>query len=151
MPQLDDQLALQHFHQFVAQNCEYSVVRRDEDGTNRQFLPHKRLKEYFSDGERVFDILRAVFLHAGQPSGALRRHIQHHFTRIFSILLSIGQGSFIKYFVDFDSLCDEALPFESQPKDFPSVDFFPAFYKQQWTFCAPTIRHSPYRKFHEDE
>lgn len=67
------------------------------------------------------------------------------YLRPFAILLCIGSGHMISYFVEHPSLQDRCLPFSVEPQDFPvstSRNLFRAFYEEQWKFCALRLEYN---------
>ena len=146
--------AVQDFRSYVIQHCQPTALDLVYGGPGRvprSFLPLSALKAYFRDGDRVFRILREVTpWSTGPPPFALRRNIQHHYPQVFAILLLIDQAERIQDFIDYDSLCDEALPFVTRPPEFPVADpdFYPLFFEAQMIFCAPVLRRDPFKEFH---
>ena len=107
------------------------------------FVPESQLREYFS--RNLNEILCAVSEETGtRPVES--RLVRNGYLKIFAILLRINRGNFIRYFVKYDTLNDNKLPFERKPHDFPpeTVDdptFWTNFNDCQWMFCAPEIRY----------
>ena len=108
------------------------------------FIPVSDLQSYFATGNTLVNILQAIFGIEGDVF-SLSQSIRHSCLKAFSILLSIGQGHFIRQFSRFQSLCDEKLPFESKPFRFPDdpsdEGFFAKFCAKQWIFCAPELKY----------
>jgi hypothetical protein len=59
LEQSDDKRPLQAFHQFIQE----SLIRTDNPVTSKQeqFLPFEQIEYYFSEEDRLIDILSAVF------------------------------------------------------------------------------------------
>ena len=101
------------------------------------YIPLPELQQYFRDESRVLRIFDSLFYgdyEKDLPIKALPRYL-----RVFSILLLIGKGRFIRQFVRYDSLSDGKLPFENPPPDFPlstDQDMLQVFQDRQWLFCA---------------
>jgi hypothetical protein len=68
--------------------------------------------------------------------------IYDHYICVFGILLQIGKYEHIPYFIEHDHFSDDWLPFRDSAGWFDEHrdDFFSAFYKHQWAFCARTFR-----------
>jgi hypothetical protein len=107
---------------------------------NHPFMPLPRLETYLKEGSRTETLLRASFPNRDPPIEA--QEVWRNCTKVFSILLFIGKGGFIQYFVQNEQLWDAKLPFIS-PADFPHTPnddrFFDSFFKQQWRFCPHTF------------
>jgi hypothetical protein len=101
------------------------------------------LERYFSDEEdRLLNLLNRVLPSRGPPLVAPST-VRGKYVRVFAILLRIGKGRFIDYFVRHLGLSDNHLPFLQRPPDFPtSPDFFNEFYERQWMFCPQTLEYS---------
>lgn len=116
------------------------------------FVPQPRITEYFKDLDRVTKLLRSVFGSHQLPVEPAR--VAEACPRVFSTLLLIGKGNYIRRFVEEHSLRDEELPFRTQPPGFPRApddpDFFKSFYECQWQFCAPKL-HNSSRLHFDDE
>lgn len=116
------------------------------------FLPYTELEAYLDD-RGIGKLLIALF-----PDDHLDKkeidHIRRRYSKVFSILLLIGKGLFIKRFIKFSSLSDSRLPFESWPANFPKATndalFFNSFQAEQWMFCAQIFEHSIDSRFADD-
>jgi hypothetical protein len=102
------------------------------------FIPVSALKEYLT-GSRIRAILKVL-----SANQSLDQTICNQYLIVFSILLRIGKARYIEHFTRFRSLSDRFLPFttlDHSPDNWPgsSADFFPAFYDEQWRFCALTF------------
>ena len=108
----------------------------------KSYLSHKILQQRLGVG-RVQELLKALFNGRDEhPPNA--DHVTHHYLRTFSILLRIGFGRMILYFIK-GQLKDSHLPYLSKPTKFPSssnqIDLFSEFYKEQWGFCAQLMEY----------
>ena len=130
----------QDFHTWYAVNLRQGIrgPRAEASGESRDFLPYTSVQDYFKDRARVRALLKALF-----PRDVLQESledIQSNYQSVFTILLRIGHGRFIRHFVKYSHLRDECLPFETCPANFPQVsvadsDFFDRFKRAQWTLC----------------
>jgi hypothetical protein len=68
--------------------------------------------------------------------------IYEHYICVFGILITIGKYEYIPYFVTHEHFSDDRLPFRDSADWFDEFrdDFFSAFYKSQWAFCAQKFR-----------
>lgn len=140
--------ALQKFFRFVEEKREPGISGTENEITD--FCPESDLKEYFSDHDRLEELLRCVLPSTG-PVPVQRKPIKTQYTKVFAILLHINRGNFIKHFVIHNSLSDEKLPFDTRPENFPpnlediDTSFFQDFYERQWMFCAPTLSYERFK------
>jgi hypothetical protein len=108
------------------------------------FMPLPQLESYLKENNRTKRLLRALFPNSDPPIEP--EEVWRSCIRVFSILLLIGKGSFIRHFVQHDQLCDSKLPFSSPPPHFPSEagddGFFDAFSRRQWHFYPHTFRRN---------
>lgn len=123
--------------------CPYSKFEKSENLDF--FMPDNQLKEYFE--RHLEEILYALSEETGLKS-VEPRFIRDGYLKIFAILLRIKREAWITYFLNFPSLNDNKLPFESKPDDFPAATeddrfFWTSFNRCQWIFCAPEIRYKP--------
>lgn len=120
---------------------------------NRPFIPTPKLQTYFRDLRHIQQLLEALFAESERTIHP--EEIQRNYSIVFSILLLIGKGRYIKCFVRHDHLRDQYLPFKSKPTSFPKasadVDFFDSFRKQQWEFCARTFEENMDKHFDAEE
>lgn len=95
------------------------------------------------DISRVQELLDALFGDRDEhPPDAGR--VTKFFLRTFAILIRIGFGRMILYFIK-QQLNDARLPYHSKPTNFPSssnqLDLFSEFYKEQWGFSAQLMEY----------
>ena len=119
--------------------------------TECSYIPQYNLESYFKEPRRVENLLDEVL--DGKPRQAVdANYIRSHCARSFAILLSIGQGSLICLFHQYDSLRDQKLPHHSRPANFPVTkpDVFEDFKSAQWQFCAPRLEVCMSETFKEE-
>jgi hypothetical protein len=144
------------FRRFVFSRLEdgsLGAYTKSDDAT-RQYFPNSTRDEFFADKERLSQIISQLFPnHPGGPSPVHFADIQENYSKIFSILLWIGEGSKIREFTENRSLADTNLPFRSKPSSFPDLPHFDTFWldfdRWQWMFCAPDLSY--YRKVEWEE
>jgi hypothetical protein len=144
------------FRRFVANNLQDGSLgaHTNSDDATRQYLPNSTRDGYFADKEHLRHILSQLFPdHRGGPSPVHLADIQKHYSKVFSVLLWIGEGSRIREFTEDRSLADTNLPFRSKPSSFPDLPFFDNFWldfdRWQWMFCAPDLTY--FRKVEWEE
>lgn len=139
--------ATHDFCNFFDKNCAQGTIsvfpgKGNETDT---YLPDSVQADYFTL-ERVKQTLQQLYSDRGpgwlpaQPSA-----VYHNCKRILAVLLYIGRGDRIEYFVHRPELYDEKLPFFNRPHSFPDSTvnpFFEKFQRAQWKFCAPKIDDS---------
>ena len=107
------------------------------------FIPISKLREYFEQGYTLANTLQGLLRTDDATDWC--DTIMKKYLRVFSILLSIGKGPFIRNFFQKESLCDTKLPFESRPPAFPidpsDEGFFAKFCDKQWMFCVPELEY----------
>ena len=121
---------------------------------NCRFLPNPKLDDYLRHPRNLQKLLEAVF-----PNTELLvdpNVISKDYAKVFLILLLINHARYITHFVQYDSLSDLRLPFETRPSGFPrptpeDPDFFDSFHRLQWQFCAPILHDSLNRRFEAEE
>jgi hypothetical protein len=112
-------------------------------GEQRRFIPSRMLHEYMSM-DRIRELVTAVF--APDESPVRPDDIFPNYVEVFCILLRIGRGNYIEYFVRMRSLSSAQLPLnlDLKPGNFPRVNVDPGLYKtfcrSQWEFCAAVFR-----------
>jgi hypothetical protein len=147
--QPDHEPAIQEFIQWVEETSSKGTVSPVSE-VNTPFLPFPQLQRHFSDRPRMTKILNALLqdkAHFVDCDVVLQKY-----ARVFSILLLIGKGRYIEHVIQYDSLCDDKLPFGKQrPENFPfettDAQFFPRFYEEQWRFCAPELHKNMNKRF----
>lgn len=122
-------------------------------GVNDPFMPLSKLERYLKEGNRTERLLRALFVTDKPPIKP--EEVWRNCMSVFSILLLIGRGTFILYFVQQDQLWDVKLPFSSRPSRFPlaadDYGFFESFFQKQWRFSAHTFRQHVFKAQLEKE
>jgi hypothetical protein len=113
----------------------------------RTYCPRRALRHYFdcTDSEGVKRVEELVA--AATQRSDRRPHyntVARYCSRVFTILISIGQAHHIGHFVQQPKLYDSALPFRRQDASlFPRVEgnetFFDQFYHIQWQFCVTRL------------
>ena len=115
-----------------------------------RYIPNSTLSTYFNAPRCTNNLLNALYPDRHPPDADI---IIRSYMRPFAILLSLGNGCLISYFVKFEDLQDDKLPFRSKPQNFPqsSGDVWTKFSSQQWEFCPPTLEYSRERVLDEQE
>ena len=142
--QHDEDSAIQEFLRWQHEARCSEQMNEFSTKEHRQFIPHTRLMAYLGSERRIQRLLDALFSEQDPVEQPSPKHIEQHYLRVFSILISIGHGPFIKHFFVHDSLQDRKLPFLVRPAHFPfstGSDFFDAFRQKQWEFCVPTFEY----------
>jgi hypothetical protein len=147
LPHSNDKTTLD-FRRFVDDNLEkgsLGAYRKSDDAT-RYYFPNSARDQYFADRGQLRQILSQLFPnYQGGPPPVQLADLQANYSRIFSILLWIGEGSRIREFTEHRSLADTNLPFRSKPSSFPNVTRFDTFWsdfdKGQWMFCAQDLTY----------
>ncbi|KAL9604134.1 MAG: hypothetical protein Q9219_000722 [cf. Caloplaca sp. 3 TL-2023] len=139
------------------QNVEFQALRRWIDSAQQPglggpshstpcgFIPISALNGYLRTNDRVENLLTWLF---GRDWTKVidAETVRNHHLRSFSILLLIGHGKMIEYFVKYRSLQDHQLPYQTRPKDFPhsswDQNFFDRFYDNQWQFCPMSLEYN---------
>ena len=136
--------AIQGFLDWVRRSQVYAVLEPTAQ-ERRAFVPIQKLESYFTERgcQRLIEILDAVFLPEDPPLYA--ENIASRYTAVFSILLHINKGRYIRDFTNHAALSDARLPFDPDdpPPKFPAStedpNFFSRFCDEQWKFCVPTF------------
>ena len=142
--QPDENHAIQDFLRWERQARRRELFDTAITKEARFFIPHSELKSYLGSGRRLENLLDALFPGQDPIEQPSCRNIEQHYMLVFSILVVIGQGPFIKYFEQHASLQDQKLPFLERPAHFPfstGSDIFDAFRQRQWEFCVPVFRY----------
>ena len=156
----DHHPAINHLLTWVASTKDRGMRSAGADsGDNVEDSPYisrTSLDEYYSQGQRVESLLGALFkdqdaLLETLDIGLIRRR----YPKIFCLLITIGKGQFINYFVG-NGIDDQHLPLRRHwQTDFPSATwdphFFSKFYTQQWQFCVPELDYAVNRRFDAKE
>lgn len=155
---------IQEFHQWVKENqiegVQGTVKDKQIEGIQGSvetsscfFLPISTLKKRFTP--RYLAQLKSVLPRNEGSDFNSKDILDHDYCKAFCILLMIGKGEYIEYFLRHSSLCDQKLPFEpeSRPPKFPhdpnDPGLFKKFCEKQWLLCAPEFKKkskSSYRK-----
>lgn len=100
------------------------------------FIPRHATVNYIT--RHANRLMEAVYNYDRKEAPATQ-YVVENCPLVLAILLNIGRGSLIAYFVQHESLYDKNLPFLSKPLHFcrhGNYDFFNEFYQAQWQFCA---------------
>jgi hypothetical protein len=149
--------AISEFLAWTQKSCAYSVGSFASEMSRREFVPLSTLETYLEDSRntRLKNILTEVFRPDNPP--IYPEVILKRYTAVFCTLLELGKGRYIEYFTQHDSLCDVMLPFDlnNRPSNFPvdtnDSNFFRAFCRRQWKFCAPTFQYPMQHLYFENE
>lgn len=105
---------------------------------NRYFLPLPDLRAYLKAENRITNLLAALQVE-NPHNRSLTETLGNHYIKVFTILILIGKGRYIEYFVQHHDLRDSKLPFLVKPADFPIEPNYPkfweSFYEQQFILC----------------
>ena len=152
--QHDQDDEIQAFHRW----SKSSKTRRPGIGgsshaTRCDFIPSSAVKEYLGANDRVEGLLASLF-DKETIKTIDAEFIRRHLLRTLAILLLIGEGPMIKYFIQYQSLQDHRLPYRSRPLDFPSSsspNFFDRFHNHQWQFCATDLEYNMNVRLHKEQ
>jgi hypothetical protein len=99
------------------------------------FVPEPALRHFF-DRDRIKTLLRHC--HIQQHKGEA---ISNNYLVVFVILLHIGRGESIPWFLESTKHADARLPFEKLANlpDNCDLDFYERFDNVQWAFCAQEL------------
>ena len=89
-----------------------------------RFVPESDLQHYLKR-ETIVKILRVLGIRHHSADVILKDYLKN-----FAILLSLDHGKLIEWFLQYDSLSDKKLPFETCPPTFPQTsdpNFFNTF------------------------
>lgn len=144
MPQPDHHIVLQDFFNWERKSW-IEVVSDINTDEKSHFMPPATLKAYFqeNDGKKLNKILSEAFESDDIPVDS--EVIIRGYSAVFCILLRIGKGKYIEYFVQYEELSDHRLPFdpENLPARFPVAtddpEFPQRFCEKQWMYCVPTF------------
>jgi hypothetical protein len=125
-----------------------SVVDESSPTGTRPIVSIHALQTYLTS-----DKVRKLLLYVTNSS-INERIVRERYLVVFSVLLSINRGPYIKIFVQYDQLTDERLPFLSRgswPKACKVI--FDEFYEAQWKFCAKRLVYDRLNdtRLHADE
>ena len=142
VPQRDYDIVIQDFLSWEVSPDTYRVGYGGiNDEEQPVYIPLATLRAYFKTHHRLKNLLNALFQEDECPSVS---YVHSHYLRPFAILLSIGQGHMINYFVEHDSLEDQQLPFRTRPTDFPQshgCNLWDLFYERQWKYCPIELKY----------
>ena len=132
----------------------YSTTRRRGIGGSNHaalnhFVPLSAVTVYLEASQRVENILAALSVRNVDA-----QYVREHYFRPLAILLLIGQGHLIEYFVQYRSLMDHRLPFWTRPEDFPhssDPNLFDHFHTEQWQFCVADLEYNMDVSLHKEE
>jgi hypothetical protein len=118
------------------EKCKLFAVGECPPTGTRPIVSIRALRTYLTT-----DRLRKLLLYVG-CSPSHEHAIRERYLAVFSILLSIDRGPYIRNFVQHDQLADERLPFLTRD-ELPEVCkvLFVEFYDAQWKFCAKRLVH----------
>lgn len=136
--QPDHTSAIQDFIKWThSQDAQREGCCGSDNTTVSRYIPQVALEGKLTK-RTIEALLNELFQGSDQPTPSAE-NIRVYHLRCFAILLLAGSGLMIRHFLQYRSLQDAALPFSSEPKDFPkstSRDLFHEFYDKQWQFCA---------------
>jgi len=109
------------------------------------FMPIDEVKNYLSENRhsKLREILSVLF---PDSDDVIPSDIVPNYVAVFCILLQISEGKYMKHFRSYDSLRDDALPFDPHrpPPNWPKNTSDPAFLQKfcdhQWKFCVPVLQ-----------
>ncbi|TVY33614.1 Serine/threonine-protein kinase [Lachnellula subtilissima] len=136
---------IQGFHSWMNRQYTYEVFDPETSppGT-RPFMVMNELQNYLTDNnhQKLDGIIDVLF---DDSDGFNPTDIIPGYMAVFSILLQINKGFYIKHFTRHGSLSDAKLPFDPKtpPQHWPLGDnhseFLENFCEHQWAFCAPPL------------
>lgn len=149
--ELHDHAHSQAFYHWLEKNLLFA------DDNSKGFLPEDRLYEYLeSSNFKVLNNLVKAIYEVYQLSLNAKEIVCNTYSKVFCILIRIGQIQFLPSFLEQDDLNDKHLPFEpsQRPNSFPidpsNEDFFDKFCAEQWKFCPPRMTLSYNRRTFDD-
>ncbi|KAL9082442.1 MAG: hypothetical protein Q9165_008894 [Trypethelium subeluteriae] len=144
--QPDSSPCIQEFHNWLRSNQAIGRCGRVDAGdSDAFFVPAQALEQFFTP-DRLKKILKALFEAKPPASHVSPDTIRNNYLKALAILLKIGDGRYIEWFVHYPNLRDQNLPFFDRPQNFPITtgsgpDLFRRFTESQWSFCAPIIKY----------
>ena len=106
------------------------------------FMPLPDLEIYLKTDRRTSRLLRALY--SGREHPVVVETLEKWYMRAFTILILIGKGEYIEYFMQYPNLADALLPFLVKPAHFPidpnDPHFWQKFHTNQFAFCAHHFR-----------
>ncbi|KAL8996225.1 MAG: hypothetical protein Q9169_004203 [Polycauliona sp. 2 TL-2023] len=144
--QADSNATIQELIQWIGSTKERGMrCATGENGVYDWEVPYvsrTALKDYLGQHHVMDDLLQALYNGDGPALEAVDAgHIKNKYSMVFGLLIAIGHGRFINYFVDH-GIDDQRLPLQDQSK-FPTApsdpQFFTRFYQKQWEFCVPDL------------
>ncbi|KAL8755893.1 MAG: hypothetical protein Q9199_003320 [Rusavskia elegans] len=157
-PQLDSNTAIQKLIKWVQSTKDRGMrCAAGEESVYNWDVPYvsrTALEDYFGQDHAVDNLLQALYSEDGSVLEALDAgHIKKKYSMVFCLLIVIGHGRFINYFVEH-GIDDQRLPLHDQ-RNFPTTasdpQFFGKFYQQQWQFCVPDLDADICRTFDHRE
>lgn len=157
--QNDDHPAIQHLIEWVNKTKDRGIRSANSgsgDGIEDcYYVSHTRFQEYYRQPQAVEKLLDALFGKHDPLLEALDAHsIRNKFHKIFTILIFIGRGRFISYFVA-RGIDDARLPLRSGQNNFPTATSDPGFWtkfdRDQWKFCVSKLDSTVGRTFDANE
>ena len=148
--QSDHFMEIQDFHQWI-NRARVPGICNSQASFASYFVPKSVLREHFQHPYYAKKLLAALY-----PDVECRVDPEQilPYSKVFAILLLIGNGKYIQHFVQHDELQDHYLPFEHQPTSFPTAtadpDFFKNFCQKQWQFCPPKFNDKMKKHFKAD-
>ncbi|KAL8744272.1 MAG: hypothetical protein Q9184_008017, partial [Pyrenodesmia sp. 2 TL-2023] len=145
-PQLDSNPTIQKLIKWVHSTKDLGMrcTAGEESVYNWEvpYISRRALEGYFSRDHAIDNLLQALY---NEDSPVLEdlhaSHIKNGYSMVFCLLIVIGHGQFINYFVEH-GIDDQRLPLHDQrnfPTTFSDPQFFDKFYQQQWQFCVPDL------------
>lgn len=144
---------IQAFSAWVDGAKSYEVIDPDTNLLRPFIVADDLLNHFKQDNSRKLKKIIVVHFPAGADS-LFADDVVPNNVAVFSILLSISKGRWMKQFRHHNHLSDTALPFDpsSPPPNWPQkADFLLDFCEAQWPFCAPVLS-APFvgKRFHKD-
>ena len=147
----DHESPIQDFLTWVRASYSLEIIDSDQEPfTTRSFIPVNKIRKHLQ-GQRLRDILVTLFPNNDElpePEDILPDYVA-----IFTILLQLSKGRYIKYFRRYNSLNDVHLPFDPRnppphwPEDDDDQEFLVKFCTRQWAFCATEFGTNMIDKF----
>lgn len=127
-----------HTHQSITPgeilDFEHWINTNLEHTTNGiAFMPPSALRSHLDQRPRI----RTILEHVGNYSNTTidLDTVRRDYVAVLAILTVCQRSGYLEHFTKHPNLCDNQLPFLTQPDHFPSNDLWPDFFRRQWQFC----------------
>lgn len=144
--------AVQVFYAWIKDEAGVHVAT-GQDNDLDDFIPTGKVEAYLrKKPSSLPGILADLFGSESSHWHGRTSEILTRYSVVFAILVSIGHGGQILNFLRSDDLCDDRLPFDGRPTQFPwaspdSDDLFNLFKAAQLRFCAVKFKLNSMHEF----